>query len=81
MIEAKKIACADLARYGPVAAMLHEATGSWIPVFTVIIVMDFTTAALAFWILKPMRQRYLERQRTLVTAAAPILTTELEASR
>ena len=32
---------------GPVAALLHDSTGSWIPVFAVIIAMDFTTAALA----------------------------------
>ena len=29
---------------GPVAALLHESTGSWIPVFAVIITMDFATA-------------------------------------
>jgi MFS transporter, OFA family, oxalate/formate antiporter len=54
---------------GPVAAMLHESTGSWIPVFSVIIAMDFTTAALAFMVLKPMRRRWLEKtQRTTVPA-------------
>jgi len=46
---------------GPVAAMLHDSTGSWIPVFAVIITMDFTTAFLAFFVLKPMRKRWLER--------------------
>ncbi|HEY6613353.1 MAG TPA: oxalate/formate MFS antiporter [Vicinamibacterales bacterium] len=44
---------------GPVAALLHDSTGSWIPVFAVIIAMDFTTAALAIGALKPMRQRWL----------------------
>ena len=44
---------------GPVAALLHDSTGSWIPVFAVIIAMDFTTAALAIGVLKPMRQRWL----------------------
>jgi OFA family oxalate/formate antiporter-like MFS transporter len=44
---------------GPMAALLHESTGSWIPVFAVIIVMDFTTAALAIGVLKPMRRRWL----------------------
>ena len=38
-----------------------SATGSWIPVFTVIITMDFATAALAIFALKPMRRRWLER--------------------
>jgi oxalate/formate antiporter len=48
---------------GPVAALLHESTGSWIPVFAVIITMDFTTAALAIGVLKPMRRRWLERSQ------------------
>jgi MFS transporter, OFA family, oxalate/formate antiporter len=52
---------------GPVAALLHDATGSWIPVFAVIITMDFATAVLAIGVLKPMRRRWLERsQRALV---------------
>jgi len=46
---------------GPVAAMLHQSTGSWIPVFAVIITMDFTTAALAIAALKPMRRRWFEK--------------------
>jgi oxalate/formate antiporter len=44
---------------GPVAALLHEQTQSWIPVFTVIIAMDATTALLALVALKPMRRRWL----------------------
>jgi MFS transporter, OFA family, oxalate/formate antiporter len=48
---------------GPVAALLHDSTGSWIPVFAVIIAMDFTTAALAIVMLKPMRQRWLAAGR------------------
>jgi oxalate/formate antiporter len=44
---------------GPLAALLHEATGSWIPVFGAVIAMDILTAALAFLVLKPMRRRYL----------------------
>jgi MFS transporter, OFA family, oxalate/formate antiporter len=46
---------------GPLAALLHEAAGSWIPVFTVIIVMDFATALLAWLVLKPLRQQWLEQ--------------------
>jgi len=46
---------------GPVAASLHDATGSWIPVFVTIIVMDALTAILAFFVLKPMRAAYLAR--------------------
>jgi oxalate/formate antiporter len=44
---------------GPIAAWLHDSTGSWIPVFAVIITMDFTTAVLAIAVLKPMRIRWL----------------------
>ena len=44
---------------GPLAALLHQATGSWTPVFAVIITMDFTTAVLAIAVLKPMRIRWL----------------------
>jgi MFS transporter, OFA family, oxalate/formate antiporter len=44
---------------GPLAAMLHDATGSWTPVFITVISMDFLTAVLALAVLKPMRQRFL----------------------
>jgi OFA family oxalate/formate antiporter-like MFS transporter len=44
---------------GPLAAMLHDATGSWTPVFITVISMDFLTALLALSVLKPMRQRFL----------------------
>jgi hypothetical protein len=44
---------------GPLAAMLHESTGSWIPVFEVVIAMDFITALLAFFVLRPMRRSFL----------------------
>jgi oxalate/formate antiporter len=44
---------------GPVAASLHDATGTWIPVFVTIIVMDALTALLAIAVLKPMRAAYL----------------------
>ena len=46
---------------GPVAALLHQSTGSWMPVFAVIIAMDFATALLAIAALKPMRRRWLEK--------------------
>ena len=47
---------------GPLAALLHEATGSWIPVFAVVITMDFLTALLAWFVLKPMRRKFLKAQ-------------------
>jgi len=46
---------------GPVAASLHDATGSWIPVFVTIIVMDALTALLAIAVLKPMRAAFMAR--------------------
>jgi OFA family oxalate/formate antiporter-like MFS transporter len=56
---------------GPVAALLHQSTGSWIPVFAVIITMDFTTAALAILALKPLRKRWLDTfRRDRLNAAA-----------
>lgn len=47
---------------GPVAALLHDATHSWIPVFVAIIAMNFATALLAQFALKPLRRRWLERR-------------------
>lgn len=44
---------------GPLAALLHESTGSWIPVFNVVIAMDLGTAVLAYFVLRPMRRNYL----------------------
>lgn len=44
---------------GPLAALLHESTGSWIPVFNVVIAMDLITAVLAYFVLRPMRRNYL----------------------
>jgi OFA family oxalate/formate antiporter-like MFS transporter len=44
---------------GPVAAVVHDWTQSWIPVFSLIILMDATTAVLAYFVLKPMRARWL----------------------
>jgi len=46
---------------GPMAALLHERTGSWIPVFALIIVMDAATAVLAIAVLRPMRARWFTR--------------------
>ena len=43
---------------GPLAALLHDAAGSWLPVFVIIITMDALTGLLAFFALKPLRKRY-----------------------
>jgi len=52
---------------GPVAAAIHDASGSWLPVFALIVVMDVATGLLALFVLKPMR-----RQRMLTAPAAVI---------
>ena len=44
---------------GPIAAMIYAMNNSWIPVFTVMIVLDATAAVLALFVLKPMRAKYL----------------------
>jgi OFA family oxalate/formate antiporter-like MFS transporter len=44
---------------GPLAALLFMRTGSWMPVFAVVISMDIITGLLAWFVLKPMRQRWL----------------------
>jgi hypothetical protein len=43
---------------GPLAALLYAQTGSWLPVFAIIITMDALTGILALFALKPMRRRY-----------------------
>jgi len=55
---------------GPVAALLHDAYGSWMPVFAIIIVMNFATALLAGLMLKPMRRRWLAAVAITATGAA-----------
>jgi OFA family oxalate/formate antiporter-like MFS transporter len=49
---------------GPLAAKLHEATGSWTTVFVVVISLDVITALLAITLLKPMRAKYLAARAT-----------------
>ena len=44
---------------GPAAAWIHEVQGSWVPVFAIIITLDLLTAILAYFVLKPMRRRWL----------------------
>ena len=55
---------------GPIAALLHQWTGSWTPVFAVIITMDFATAALAIFALKPLRKQWLEGRTAAARTAA-----------
>ena len=44
---------------GPLASLLHEATGNWVSVFAVAIAADLITASLAIAVMKPIRARYL----------------------
>ena len=46
---------------GPLAAWMHEKTGSWSSVFIAVISLDFIAAFLAIAVLKPMRARLLAR--------------------
>lgn len=43
---------------GPMAALLHDKAGSWLPVFAIIITLDVLTGILALAALKPLRKRY-----------------------
>jgi len=44
---------------GPLAALLHDVTGSWLPVFAIIVACDALTGLLALFVLKPMRRAYM----------------------
>jgi MFS family permease len=50
----------------PVAAKIFETSGSWLPVFFLVIGMDVLTGLLALFVLKPMR-----RYRLAAVAGAP----------
>ena len=60
---------------GPMAALLHQATQSWTPVFAVIIAMNFATALLAQLVLKPMRRRWLDKVNRSVAPLQPQVST------
>ena len=57
---------------GPVAALLHAAVGSWSPVFGVIIGMNFATAIIAQFALKPMRRRWLDMMENGAVTVGPV---------
>jgi len=42
---------------GPVAALVHASTGSWLPVFALMISLDALAAGLALLVLKPLRRK------------------------
>ena len=59
---------------GPVAALIHDAVGSWVPVFGIAIVLDLVVAALAWFVLKPARRAYLGVPGPAVPEVATPLT-------
>jgi OFA family oxalate/formate antiporter-like MFS transporter len=66
---------------GPVAALLHAVAGSWNPVFEVIIGMNFATAIMAQFVLKPMRGRWLDlTNRAGLDAGLPVVQRAVRAS-
>jgi oxalate/formate antiporter len=54
---------------GPVAALIHDAAGSWLPVFGLIIARDALTAILALAVLKPMRRAWLRASSAMPEGA------------
>ena len=46
---------------GPIAALVYASTGSWLPVFGLMILLDASAALLALFVLKPMRANYLKK--------------------
>jgi len=54
---------------GPVAVLIHDRFDSWMPVFAIIIAMNFATALLAGLVLKPMRQRWMDSSRQPAAAS------------
>ncbi|MBP1183085.1 oxalate/formate MFS antiporter [Methylobacterium sp. PvR107] len=49
---------------GPIAALIHDAAGNWVPVFSIAIGFDLLTAGLALMILRPMRRDWVGARRT-----------------
>lgn len=43
----------------PIGSLLYTWTGSWAPIFYVAIVFDWTAALLGWFVLRPMRQRWM----------------------
>ncbi len=43
---------------GPLAALLHDMAGSWMPVFAIIVTLDALTGILALVALKPLRKSF-----------------------
>jgi MFS family permease len=68
---------------GPAAAWLFVRSGSWFPVFWLIILLDAATAVLALVVLKPMRRDWMRRHSEISLAgkSAPELARASAADR
>jgi len=56
----------------PVAALLHQSTQSWVPIFGIVTIMDVATALLAFFVLKSWRKRMVSQPLEMNLAAGTI---------
>jgi len=56
----------------PVAALLHQTTQSWVPIFGIVTIMDVATALLAFFVLKSWRKRMVSQPVEMNLAAGAI---------
>jgi OFA family oxalate/formate antiporter-like MFS transporter len=54
---------------GPLAALLYKATGSWMPVFELVIATNIVVALLAVFALKPLRRRWASGQQAHASAS------------
>ncbi len=55
---------------GPVAASIRGATGSWVPVFLIVVGLDVVTALLAFFVLRRLRTQWVA-QAALAPSPTP----------
>jgi MFS transporter, OFA family, oxalate/formate antiporter len=58
---------------GPVAALIRDASGSWLTVFGIVIALDLATGLLALFALKPMRRAWLGLPQPAPLRAEPQL--------
>jgi len=56
----------------PVAALLHQSTQSWVPIFGIVTIMDVATALLAFFVLKSWRKRMVSQPVEMNLAAGTV---------
>jgi OFA family oxalate/formate antiporter-like MFS transporter len=57
----------------PIANQIHDATGSWASIITVLVAFNIVTALLAIFALKPMRERRIARERFAAVQSGDVL--------